>query len=155
MAAPALQAAKKVADSSGAEILTGEDLSRALAGRLIERVGLREAAEKIGIKPDALARFVAGARSHRGTVKLVEDGLKRGEKVKELTKAQQDALMSTSRHGGFYADPRTVRSLRDLGLATRDLFRPAQGQLTDAGIDRLPTDHQARIFRDERGLSKP
>lgn len=59
---------------------TSEDLCRALARRLIERMGLREAAEQIGIKPDALARFVAGARSHRGTVKLVEDGLKRGGK---------------------------------------------------------------------------
>jgi hypothetical protein len=71
MAAPALGAA---------EIQSQEDLSRALARRLIEKVGLRVAAEQIGIKPDALARFVAGARSHRGTVKLVEDGLKRGEK---------------------------------------------------------------------------
>lgn len=59
------------------EIETEEDLSRALAGRLIEKVGLRVAAENLGIKPDALARFVAGARSHAGTVRLVEDGLKR------------------------------------------------------------------------------
>ena len=63
-----------------AEIQNGNDLSRALARRLIERVGLRVAAEQIGIKPDALARYVAGAKSHAGTVKMVRDGLKRGEK---------------------------------------------------------------------------
>jgi hypothetical protein len=95
MAAPALGAAKKPAsrgrledglDDAGellletVDLTTKEDLSRVLARRLIERVGLRVAAEQIGIKPDALARFVAGAKSHRGTVKLVEDGLKRGEK---------------------------------------------------------------------------
>ena len=80
MAAPALRAAKKVADSSVGEIQSSDDLSRVMARRLIEKVGLRVAADSIGIKPDALARYVAGARSHRGTVKLVEDGLKRGEK---------------------------------------------------------------------------
>ncbi len=64
-----------------AEIQNGDDLSRALARRLIERVGLRVAAEQIGIKPDALARYVAGAKSHAGTVKLVRDGLKRGGEV--------------------------------------------------------------------------
>jgi hypothetical protein len=72
-----------------------------------------------------------------------------------MTRAQQVALLAASRHGGFYADPRTVRALRDLGLATRDLFRPAQGQLTDAGIDLLPVDHPARIFREERRRPRP
>lgn len=50
---------------------------RERARRRIATQGLREAADAIGVKPDALARFVAGANSHAGTVRLVEDGMKK------------------------------------------------------------------------------
>lgn len=60
------------------EMIDGDDLDslRSQARELVARQGLREVAEALGLSQDTLARFVAGARSHNGTVKLVEVGLK-------------------------------------------------------------------------------
>ena len=64
------------------EMIDADDLDslRSRARELVARQGLREVAEALGLSQDTLARFVAGARSHNGTVKLVEVGLKRGKR---------------------------------------------------------------------------
>jgi hypothetical protein len=58
-------------------LLVREETIRKQAQRLIARKGLRGAAEAIGVRFDALARFVAGAKSHKGTLLQIEAGLRR------------------------------------------------------------------------------
>lgn len=43
---------------------------------MVDKLGLREAAEKLGLGQDTLARFVAGANSHKATVQVVRMGMK-------------------------------------------------------------------------------
>jgi hypothetical protein len=52
------------------------DALRTRARSMVARKGLRAAAEALGLTQDTLARFIVGAKSHNGTVKLVEEGLK-------------------------------------------------------------------------------